>query len=178
MSSTPPIVCSGEPGGLCDFFVPLASVRRTDVGALYVVAKGTHHGEETTFAIRLVAEIRAGLANGRPDPTAFQENGISLVSYDAASRPWLRCLAAGWGVEIPADEMAVDVPFTSFAMHEAPWDLDAEQLHFKLMTGTSEEGTYAEWFMNLDLVSGVVGFVEKEVRYRMNLMRALIEPQL
>lgn len=175
MPLSTPIVVSRAPDGHVDFMVPLEKLVPTDRGFIGLFASAQHSGHEVAFKIMLAPGLRPGFVNNAPDEDAIRESGVLLFSDGAPSDVFVRCVAESWGMKGRGLAMAEQVPFTCVATQGDPQNLRAEEVRFKLFTGSDgdEDDNYAEWYLTLHVHKGYAEFTEKHVRYRANLILAM-----
>lgn len=170
---TPIGIVNDEETGCVDFVLPIEKLVPTDRGWIGLFASGTHDAKQIGLRILLAPGLRSGFVNGQPDQTAFQHGGVLLMPEGPESDEWLTCVAERWQLAGAELHLKEQVPFTSFVTHGDPTQLRTEEIRFKLFSGCEEDGDYAEWFLQLNVPKGYAAFVEKDSRYRENLIMAL-----
>ena len=162
--------------GWFDVDLTITSVSEDD-DHLFVTARGLFRGSPVGLRIHFLKGMKPGLPDGEPDSTAFAEGGIAYESIGVESDRLLRAIAELYGLEPFNRQFAAQVPVTSIALEQYPFDVSKNAVRFKVFFNTNgREDSYAELFTNIDLPNRRLELHEKDEGYRSNVVRALTAP--
>lgn len=138
----------------------------------------SHNGVTVGFS----AVIRRGIRGGFDEEMKLiQEHvygsAVEFLRSGPESDELVRGLATLYGQPVPKIRMVDAISFTGIALHQDDVDMETQPIKIKLFGHDSDEeverGEYFESYFNLDLSSGFVFWNEKDLDYRVPLLRGL-----
>jgi hypothetical protein len=176
LPALPEITRSMEGDGFADLTLALTSYQRLDDGTQVCEARGLHEGREVGFRVRLSPAWKQGTLG---DSTVTYQSTLDMESLGRLSNDFLAVLSALYGESAPPARMAASIRFTAISLQGTPADLEAGMTKIKLFFEPQDESEeafdrlYAEYYLNIDIASAQVGFLEKDNAYRDAMLRVL-----
>jgi hypothetical protein len=156
--------------GFTDIFLPIKSTK-TESGVLSILAEGAYNGVTTGIRIEVPEKMEMGLKeegdqwkviNTYREKTYFKSLGESSDAFLKMIADFYECKTTG--------KFRSEVNFTLLPMTFKEFDIQQEYLKSKLFFEEPED-LYCELFLNFDLPKGYVEFSEKDIEYRVNLVK-------
>lgn len=139
-----------------------------------VRAMGKYNNDIVGFDILFKKDMSPGIVEGKIDNKAFYDAGIIIRSIGKESDKFIEALSKLYNVKKSNIKMASAIEVTSYALEGNPQSFNTDNLKFKVFFDDCNKiGLYAELYINISLINGVVEFREKDIEYRQNVLRAL-----
>lgn len=175
----PPQLVTDLSLGFVDLKLGLSELVRQEGGGWRVRASAMHEGRPVGFAALLPALWEHQRRDGQPD---LYWGTVTLVSTGGESAQLLSLLGQLYGQPRTSGAMVGSVMFTAVGLASDPTKVETEPVHLKLFyepaKGETADEDYAEVFLDIDTGAGTVELNEKDLDYRLPLLRALSEPML
>lgn len=157
--------------GFVDLDLPLVDLAQQPSNGFRFVARGTLEGKTIGFA-GMTAEWKAQPVDNS-DITMYV-GAVVLQSIGAASDEFVTALAKLYGASTSRLRMLPEIRTEAIGLGTDPRRMEQEPTKLKLFFYPEDEERYAEAYLNIDRVAGVVEFHEKDPEYRENIIKALV----
>ena len=166
-----PDVTAESEEGFVDFDLRLIRLEVADDGSTQVEAWGQHDGTALAFLAVLLPEWKAQPIEGMAGHWYW--GSVLLRSVGAPSDAFVQALDALYGTSLGIHGMHAEIRFAAVGIDDDPRTVNDEPVHMKLFFEHSDEGRYAEVYLNVDAPARRVEFHEKDADYRRPLLLAL-----
>ena len=137
----------------------------------------SHRGKKVGLAVKLVKNIGPGFdAEMNLIKDHVYPQGVSFRSLGQVSDDLITALSELYGQDARTIRMVQEETFTMIALQQEDTDLELYSVRMKLFGRNAEpfdEEDYYESFFNVDFPNGFVYWNEKDLDYRVPLIRAL-----
>jgi hypothetical protein len=154
-----------------DFDLPLAEFTQDGAGEYHLIARGNVRGRLMGFAVRVGAQWEAQSRGGY----TLYSGTVVLHAIGDASDAFVRHLAACYQLELNSASMLPEIAVQAIGLDCDPRAAAQRPVKMKLFLHPDVEDRYAEIFLNIDRAGQVVQVQEKDLDYRVNVLRALTE---
>ena len=156
--------------GFVDIALPIVESIAGD-GGLSLVVKGEFDGRRIGFAFDLFPEWKAQPTD---DASAtFYWGKARFRSLGSESDAFIAMLAHAYGLETKTTPMASQISVNAVGLGMDPRTVLKSPVRMKCFFDSGPEDRYAEVFTHIDLGGGHFYFNEKDMEYRLPLVRSL-----
>lgn len=165
----------GQEAGFVDVTLSI-SERSLNDGVHWFTLSAWHDRLLVGLKLGLPMEIPPGLKEGGELDTqnGFMPNAVRLRSIGGPSDRLINSLAALYGVDLPVKRFtARELDLTAFSLNAGKLTLSEPTIGRLKVFFESEDGTYAELYLNFDTTNALIELSEKDPEYREPLLRIL-----
>lgn len=168
----PPEITSESEEGFHDLVFYVQEHKSLADGTQTIRAAGVHNGRPVAFEIALGPTWTPG-SLGKDIPLVTYRGTVTYRSVGVESDTFVQVLDGLYGAKLSPKAMRKETVFTGITLGGDPRDLSAGAAKIKLFYESDAEDRYAELYTNIDLASRKLYFNEKDVDYRVPVVRAL-----
>ncbi|OHE79136.1 MAG: hypothetical protein A3G75_04045 [Verrucomicrobia bacterium RIFCSPLOWO2_12_FULL_64_8] len=149
--------------GFADAELKAQKVEKDASGGLVVTAAAKAGPEDVAFQVVLSVQWSTSKPQGFPGP--LHRGTVTIKSAGKPTEAFVRALAKAYGQKFERSAMS-EVTLTALSLEGDPRKALTSLVKLKLFYESAKEEEYAEVYLNLDLLHGVVQFHEKDPEYR------------
>lgn len=155
--------------GFADFTIPVLHSKELEDGIVSVRVQGSMMDDDIGFYIDVLPNWRPQVVDS--NLTIYWGN-VRYRTIGSGSDRFLSILADHYGFSAQSRTMAPMINFTAAGLQTDPREIKSIPLTMKLFFDQGPEGTYAEFFTNIDLKGAKMEFREKDEEYRARIVSA------
>jgi hypothetical protein len=171
LEKTPEIASESEEG-FHDLVFYVREYKSLADGTQTIRAEGVHNGRPVAFEVALSPTWAQG-SLGKGIPLVTYQGTVTYRSVGIESDTFVQVLDELYGAKLSPMAMRKETVFTGITLGGDPRDLGTGAVKIKLFYESDAEDRYAELYTNIDLASRKLYFNEKDVDYRVPVVRAL-----
>lgn len=157
--------------GFDDFDLPVVQTVTVQTGVFRAVCRGTLADQTVGFAVTFLAPWKE--ASGTDVPMLFGKAVLSRTGVE--SDAFVLALATLYGMAEDARPMLPEVDATAAALACDPLRIATDPCNFKLFFHRNDSERAAELYLNINVHRRTLQLVERDARFRRNVVRALTE---
>ena len=160
--------------GWQDLIFTITEKEKLDNGFWSLTCKAKYENQIVGLKIKIADGIPAGIVNDEIDNTNFVANGVEIQSIGTESDKLIEVISNLYEQPKMTKFSSEKLTFTAFPLNREKGILENGKFKFKLFfDDNNEQNLYAEFYMNPDLINGIVELNEKDEEYRMNIVKLL-----
>ncbi len=175
-----PILDQFSEEGFIDCVLRVCDLSETDRSYCFHLA-AAHGDDDLGFDVEVVKNIQGGFdADVNLIQAHVYHKGVIFRRSGPESDSLIRTLASLYDITPQPTRMVDEESFTAICLQQGRLDMTTEGIKLKLFGKDTEnfsEEEYYESFFNLDLAHDVVYWNEKDLEYRLPLIRGLSEQE-
>jgi hypothetical protein len=152
-----------------DVDLPLIALTQNAAGESQVTAQGMLDGRLVGFSVLVSAQWDVQPSTGY----TLYSGIVTLRAIGAVSNAFVGRLASRYGVSLATPRMLPEVVVQAVGLDSDPREIGLRPVKLKLFLNAESEDSYAEVFLNIDRTQQQVQIHEKDMDYRVNVIRAL-----
>jgi hypothetical protein len=168
----PPEITSESEEGFHDLVFYVQEHKRFADGTQTIRAAGVHNDRPVAFEVALSPAWAPG-SLGQGIPVVTYQGTVTYRSVGVESDTFVQVLDELYGAKLSPMAMRKETVFTGITLGGDPRDLSTGMVKIKLFYESDAEDRYAEFYTDIDIASRKLYFNEKDVDYRVPLVRAL-----
>lgn len=157
--------------GFVDLELPMTEFAQVTDGEHQLTAMVSVGGRLAGFSVRVGAKWHAQPSGGY----TLYSGTVALKAIGDASNAFVKFLAECYRMESAPPPMLPEIVVDAVGLDSDPRAIADRPVKMKLFFHPEVEDRYAEVFLNVDLAKRVVQVHEKDIGYRVNVLRALTE---
>jgi hypothetical protein len=154
-----------------DVDLPLTELTQNAAGEYQVTAQGKLDGHLVGFSVLVGVQWDVQPGTGY----TLYSGIVTLRAIGAVSDAFVGCLASRYRVSLATPRMLPEVVVQAVGLDSDPREIGLRPVKMKLFFQPESEDRYAEMFLNIDRTQQQVQIHEKDMDYRINIIRALAE---
>ena len=169
-----PDVGIGKEDGFVDLTFSIFEASELESGSLEIIVKGRAEGEKLGFAIELLPNWKPQSIEGVDEPFYWGESYFKSTGIE--SKKFIEKLAHYYGAKISDFSVRESVHAQVVGLACNPERIKDSPCRMKFsFNSDDEENNYSEVFVNVDLQKSQLEFNEKDIEYRVPLLRSLVQ---
>ena len=154
-----------------DLDLPLTELTRNAAGEYQVTAQGKIDGRLVGLSVLVGDKWDVQPSTGY----TLYAGIVTLRAIGGVSDAFVGCLASRYGVSLATPRMLPEMVVQAVGLDSDPREIGLRPVKMKLFLHPESEDRYAEVFLNIDRTQQRVQFHEKDMDYRVNVVRGLTE---